>query len=1385
MKMKITLIKWFIPLLLFVGLSNAFGGSVTFSVGSATNVNNGTTGATFTAFGRYYLEQVGIGKLYRQTTAASSITAQLTPSSICDAGGSYMVTTNSTIVLNGVSTSSKYVHIFYSDTYDVTGIQINNIATTAGRTITGIYTFTATGTFPNVTGNFLPFSTVTLSGSTSTSTVCSAISFTCTGVTYIPKGTFIAIVESGSGVQPSSLTITTKDAGPTVALTSGSATQSGLGTVAITPIVYTSTNTTNAPTITWGTNGIPSGVSVATDPVAQTVTISGTPANVASTTVYDYTVTVASGNTLNGSITVTPYVTPAPSFSTPANTTQALKANVAISNIVYNISNSTDATVTGLPTGVTGSYSGGVFTISGTPGTETTYPAVYTYTVTATPLVGYVGAPVTATGIITVKNPAIKSILYLTTIATATDPFYTALSLKYDMTARAAQASFTGNYNAYDLIVLHESLNGADAGVAGNELNLIKSVDKPILNTKSYFYSTGRWGWGTPSNGDNRAAVTVKQSTHPIFTGVPIVGDSVVMLTSYVAKNIQPTTITVGGFAIATTSSASNVAIHEIPAATRSVSASSKYLMVSLLSTQFVNLSPNALKILDNAVTYLLGPTTFTPVYSSDATLSSITLNGTALTGFASTTTTYNVVLPYGTTVVPVVAATTTATVATKVITQATALPGTATIVVTAEDLSTKTYTINFTVAAASADATLSNLTTSVGTLNPSFSSGTTSYAVELPYGTTTVPTVTPTVNESHATKAISYPSSLPGATTVTVTAQDGTTTTTYTVNYTVAKNSDATLTGLTVSAGTLTPAFDAATTAYSVELPVGSTVYPTITATPATGATEVTTTTAFPGTATIVVTAEDSVTTKTYTISFTVAKSTDATLTGLTVGAGTLTPAFDAATTAYSVELPEGSSAYPTITATPATGATQVTTTTAFPGTATIVVTAEDGITTKTYTISFTVTPPVLSTDASLVGLAVGAGTLSPAFDAATTSYSVALPTGSTAYPTITPTPATGATQVTTTTAFPGTATIVVTAEDGVTTKTYTISFTVTPPVLSSDASLTDLTVSEGTLTPAFAAATTGYSVELPSGSTAYPTITPTPATGATVNTTTTAFPGIVTIVVTAEDGVTTKTYTISFTVTPPVLSSDASLTGLTVSEGTLTPAFAAATTSYSVELPSGSTAYPTITPTPATGATVNTTTTAFPGIVTIVVTAEDGVTTKTYTISFTVTPPVLSTDASLTGLAVSVGTLSPAFDAATTSYSVELPSGSTVYPTVTPTTATGATVVTTTTAFPGTVTTVVTAEDGVTTKTYTINFTVATATGISDASSVANVYTTASSIIVEGGINAKVSVVSVSGNIIYSGVITSGKETLPVSLKTGVYIILVNGVSTKVIVK
>ena len=175
--------------------------------------------------------------------------------------------------------------------------------------------------------------------------------------------------------------------------------------------------------------------------------------------------------------------------------------------------------------------------------------------------------------------------------------------------------------------------------------------------------------------------------------------------------------------------------------------------------------------------------------FTTDATLSQISVDGSPLAGFNPATLNYDIELPQGTVNVPAVTADANSDQATVAISDATALPGTTTITVTAADgVTTATYTINFTVFSPNADATLSNLQVD-GTTIAGFSASTLSYSVELPEGTTAVPDVSATATNSGATVSITDAASLPGTTSVVVTAEDGVTQSTYSINFTVASS--------------------------------------------------------------------------------------------------------------------------------------------------------------------------------------------------------------------------------------------------------------------------------------------------------------------------------------------------------------------------------------------------------------------------------------------------------------------------------------------------------------------------------------------------------------------------------------------------------------------
>ena len=374
------------------------------------------------------------------------------------------------------------------------------------------------------------------------------------------------------------------------------------------------------------------------------------------------------------------------------------------------------------------------------------------------------------------------------------------------------------------------------------------------------------------------------------------------------------------------------------------------------------------------------------------------------------------------------------------------------------------------------------------------------------------------------------------------------------------------------------------------------------------------------------------------------------------------------------------------------------------------------------------------LTAESSSDGGNFSALTLSPAFDAATTSYTATVPYG-VVEARLTPTVAeTGKATMSISflsRSFPqpdgrpfgainlpvgaNVITVRVTAENGTTTKDYTVTITREAP--STNADLLTLTVGGATsasgpfadLSPS-SASVGHFRFTVPNATTHARIISTVQDTGkATVavgkqGTTLTAVPNgsatfslavgsgnVFTVRVTAEDATTTRDYTVTITREASTLSSNANLSNLTASGsgsagGTfsafnLSPAFSASTTSYTATVGNDVT-HVKLTPTVAdtgkatvqVGKSGNLATVASgsasaavaldvgSNAILVTVTAEDASTTKTYTVTITREASGLSSNANLAGLAASSNTsaggtftaltLSPAFSASTTSY-------------------------------------------------------------------------------------------------------------------------------------
>jgi len=388
----------------------------------------------------------------------------------------------------------------------------------------------------------------------------------------------------------------------------------------------------------------------------------------------------------------------------------------------------------------------------------------------------------------------------------------------------------------------------------------------------------------------------------------------------------------------------------------------------------------------------------------TDASLLDLEVGGVTVTGFVSTTLSYIVTLPYGATTIPSVEGIPNAPIVDTLFYDEAVmpLPDTTFITVIAEDtLFSTTYMVIFEEDLPSSNNDLSMIT--VDAVNISgFNANILTYNITVPFGGA-IPNIDGTVADPTAGVSVTQAGSLPGAATLLVTAQDGTTQT-YTVNITEeppstnAFLSDLTIDGVTVFGFAPT---DTTYTASSFATPlpfVGATAndpnFTSIT---------INQIGSIPGVVTVIVVAEDGITTKTYTITFDLLLNINAQLTGVDVN-GVPLPGFDTNTYSYTMELPYGTPV-PVVTATleDPLASYVVNDAAQIPGTSVVVVTAQNGVIIQQYTIVWTEVLP--NNDAHLTSISLGntvVGTMTPAFGTNVLSYLICLGDGDPEIPVI-----------------------------------------------------------------------------------------------------------------------------------------------------------------------------------------------------------------------------------------------------------------------------------------------------------------------------------------------------------------------------------------------
>ncbi|MBL7696138.1 MAG: gliding motility-associated C-terminal domain-containing protein [Ferruginibacter sp.] len=404
----------------------------------------------FSGPGTYTVKYVGITTPGCETdTATQQIVVDPLPSAIIDGTNTVCINgAQQPVTFTGSGASASGLYTFYYHTTPGVPLAVNSGSPTAATAVI-MHNPTAAGTFTytldsvrvlgsalcvkQITGQEItitvtPDATLNLTSAAGTNNQTVCINTPITNITYavggsgtggtvtgLPAGvtgTYAGgvITITGTPTVSGTFAYTVNTTGPCVKPTAnGTITVNADATLNLTSAAGTDNQTicinTVLTNITYAVGGGGTGGTVTGLPAGVTgtyaggiISITGIP-TVAGT--FTYTVNTAGPCVLpsaTGTITVTPDATLNLTSAAGTNN-QTLCINTPITNITYAVGGSgTGGTVTGLPAGVTGTYAGGVITITGTPSASGTF----NYTVTTT---GPCVKP-TASGTITVTPDA-------------------------------------------------------------------------------------------------------------------------------------------------------------------------------------------------------------------------------------------------------------------------------------------------------------------------------------------------------------------------------------------------------------------------------------------------------------------------------------------------------------------------------------------------------------------------------------------------------------------------------------------------------------------------------------------------------------------------------------------------------------------------------------------------------------------------------------------------------------------------------------------------------------------------------------------------------------------------------------------------------------------
>jgi len=262
-----------------------------------------------------------------------------------------------------------------------------------------------------------------------------------------------------------------------------------------------------------------------------------------------------------------------------------------------------------LPDGITYKISNNnhTLTISGTPTTAGTY-SITVSTISEDDKVA------SAIAVLHVKSSDVHNVAYITTPNSTEDEALLAWLQSSDSIAvTTLDAAATDNdYTGYEVLVL-----GAKPSSGAAAFEALQGYNKPMLVLKPFLFKSSVWNWGTPINTQDMS-VYVNDTLHALFHGM-VFGDAqeltlfsqcqtnaVTALTEW--NNLSGTIATLGS----PISESTYTAIADLPAGTslNGTTLQSRLVMIGLSEYSTAYLTQDGLRLVENAVYYLLGKTT-------------------------------------------------------------------------------------------------------------------------------------------------------------------------------------------------------------------------------------------------------------------------------------------------------------------------------------------------------------------------------------------------------------------------------------------------------------------------------------------------------------------------------------------------------------------------------------------------------------------------------------------------------------------------------------------------------------------------------------------------------------------------------------------------------